>query len=158
MTNKMFFQAVTDQSNALDLFLSLLNDIPYAVIGGVAVNAYCTEPVVTRDVDVCVRKDDLKPLLARAKKVGFAVTRHRATVDLTFPGSDLKIQLQRRPEYQDLATKGVKRSVMGYDLFVAPKEDVIAEKIKVSMKPSRPLSKRLKDQSDIARLEEEDAK
>lgn len=152
MTSKMFFQAVTDQTNALELFLQVLNGTPYAVIGGVAVNAYAAEPMVTMDIDICVSAENMERIKTRAKKAGFTVTKHQHTIDLSYPGSQLKIQLQRQPQYQALANIGKKKAVMGYDLLIAPIRDVMAGKLAAANEPTRKASKRAKDQADILRL------
>ena len=56
MTSKDFFKAITNgEADIVQLLLDILREskAPYAVIGGLAVNAY-VEPVVSLDLDVVV--------------------------------------------------------------------------------------------------------
>jgi hypothetical protein len=73
-----------------------LNDanIPYAVIGGMAVQhwvAQVDESVVrnTRDVDIILNRDDLPRAIEALEKVGF-IYRHAASVTMFMDGPDAK--------------------------------------------------------------------
>ena len=124
--------------------------IPYCVIGGLAVNAYA-EPVVSLDLDVVVAGDRALELL-RNLPPSFKVKKFPNSLNLTSPDSDLRIQLQTDPRYQEFISRAKKKGVLGYELSVARIEDVLQGKIWAAMDQTRRPSKRQKDLSDILRL------
>src|SRR5262245_41211349 len=95
-----FWKSVTvDRTDFLDRLLALLaqHGIRYCVVGGQAVNAY-VEPVVSLDLDLAVAADDMpnaQALLGRA----FKVEQFAHSVNISEPGSDLRVQLQTDPRY-----------------------------------------------------------
>jgi hypothetical protein len=76
------------------------------------------------------------------------------SVNLSGPGSDLRIQLQTDPRYQDFISRAESRTVLGYPLKVASVEDVLQGKLWAYQDESRRSSKRQKDLADVARLVE----
>jgi hypothetical protein len=75
-------------------------------------------------------------------------------VNLTAPGSDLRIQIQTDARYQAFLPRAETRIVLGYPLRVAALEDVLQGKVWAWSDPARRRSKRQKDLADIARLAE----
>lgn len=147
-------QVANSQGDFLQDFLDILasQDVPFCVIGGLAVNAYA-EPVVSLDLDVVVvaeRLDELAELLARR----FTVQRFPRSLNVSSPVSDLRIQIQTDPAYQAFIPRAARRVVLGYALPVAALEDVLQGKVWAFSDPDRRASKRQKDLADILRLVE----
>jgi hypothetical protein len=120
------------------------------VIGGQAVNAF-VEPVVSLDLDLAVATADLaaaEALLAES----FRVERFPHSVNVSMPGSDLRVQLQTDPRYASFVESASPREVLGLLLPVASLEDVLQGKVWAATDPARRASKRQKDLADIARL------
>src|SRR5574341_2253555 len=148
-----FWKAVTvDRSNLLESLFSLLaeHEIRYCLVGGQAVNAYA-EPVVSLDLDLVVALDALprvEALLSRA----FRVERFEHSLNVSAPGSDLRVQIRTDPRYGRFLDRAAVREVLGLDLPVAALEDVLQGKLWAVTDPTRRASKRQKDLADIARL------
>lgn len=141
-----------DASQLLDRLLARLepHGIRYCVIGGQAVNAYA-DPLVSLYLDLVVAADqlaDLEPLLA----TDFVVQPFPHSLNVSAPGSDLRVQFQLDPRYSDFVERAIPGNVLGLDLPVATAADVLAGKVWAVQDPSRRPSKRQKDLADIARL------
>jgi hypothetical protein len=148
-----FWKTITvDQSNALERFLALLTDheFQYCVIGGQAVNAY-VDPLVSLDLDIVVAIHQIERLEALVAGE-FDVVRFAHSLNITLPGSALRIQIQTDPRYATFPEQAVPREVLGIVLPVADMRDVLRGKIWAVQDPLRRPSKRQKDLADIARL------
>ena len=148
-----YWKAVTvDKAGFLDRVIALLAEsgVKYCVIGGQGVNAF-VEPVVSLDLDLAVATADLvsaEDLLRRH----FRVERFPHSVNISMPGSDLRVQLQTDPRYGAFAGRASEREVLGLKLPVAKLEDVLQGKVWAAQDPGRRPSKRQKDLADISRL------
>lgn len=148
-----FWKTITmDQANLLERLIGLLNEhnIQYCVIDGQAVNAY-VEPLVSLDLDLVValeQVDQVESLLAK----DFSVRRFPYSLNVSIPGSDLRVQIQTDPRYADFVRRAEQREVLGLVLPVASLEDVLQGKVWAVQDPARRGSKRQKDLADIARL------
>jgi hypothetical protein len=143
---------VSDKSDFLGRLLTLLQDhgIHYCVIGGQAVNAYA-EPVVSLDLDIAVALDEVESVeLILADS--FLLERFPHSLNVSDPGSDLRVQLQTDPRYSDFVSRAQVRDVLGQALPVADPADVLQGKVWAASDPGRRPSKRLKDLADIARI------
>ena len=125
----------------------------YCVIGGLAVNAYA-EPVVSLDLDIVVAADEVDKVCEAAKVKGLKVRKFEHSVNFTSPKSDLRVQLQTDPRYQDFIARSIDREILGYRMNAASMKDVLQGKIWAYMDKSRRKSKRQKDLADIMRLVE----
>lgn len=156
MTGKEFYRAAAKgKADILQAFLELAGEAkaPFCVIGGLAVNAYA-EPVVSLDLDVVVAAGGIAGLRDLAKSRGFSVETFSHSVNLTLPGSDVRVQLQTDPRYQGFLSRCAPREVLGSTLPVAALEDVLQGKLWAYADPSRRASRRQKDLADILRLAE----
>ncbi|MEW6443227.1 MAG: hypothetical protein AB1640_20010 [bacterium] len=156
MTGKTFLNSVANgEVDVIQFLLSLLDETgaAYCVVGGLAVNAYA-EPVVSLDLDVVVVLDRIDALRVAARDKGMNVQEFEHSVNLSVKGSDLRIQLQTDPRYQDFIKRSTILEVLGYRLAVACLEDVLMGKIWAYSDKTRRKSKRQKDLSDIMRLVE----
>jgi hypothetical protein len=68
------------------------------------------------------------------------------------PRSDLRIQVQTDPRYQDFIPRAELKDVLGYRMRVANLEDVLQGKVWAYMDQTRRRSKRQKDLADILRI------
>jgi hypothetical protein len=153
MTKRDFARLVLKgNTDVLQIFIDRLRaqKITFCVIGGLAVNAYA-EPVVSLDLDLVVaagRIQDLKKSLPS----GFKAKQYSNSLNISCPGSDLRIQIQTDPRYQAFLSQARPKSVLGYVVPVARIEDVLQGKIWAALDETRRPSKRQKDLADILRL------
>jgi len=155
MTGKTFLNKVAnDKGDFIQQFLDILKErgLAFCVIGGLAVNAYA-EPVVSLDLDVVVVADRIDELVTILSK-HFSVNRQPHSINVSSPGSDLRIQLQTDPRYQEFIKRASYKMVLGYKIPVASLEDVLQGKIWAFQDHTRRPSKRQKDMLDIMRLVE----
>lgn len=153
MQPEAFFRVVTmDGSSFEDRVLALLEreKIRFCIIGGQGVNAY-VEPLVSLDLDIAVAGDQI----ARLKEIvgrEFGIEQFPHSLNVSDPGSALRIQFQTDPRYSEFVAGAQMRSVLGRMMPVARVEDVFRGKTWAALDPSRRPSKRQKDLADIARL------
>lgn len=156
MTAKQFYDWQT--AGGTDDVMRLIDclersDIPWCAIGGIAVNHWAAEPMVTQDVDFVVAADAIERSVAALEAEGFQATRFEWSVN--FQGkSRVSIQLSTEDFYHDFASRSVPADVHGILLRVASLPDTLAGKIKAWSAPERRQSKRIKDLGDISRLVE----
>ncbi len=130
-------------------------ELQWCAIGGIAVNHWAREPMVTRDVDFVVAVDHIERAIAALEAAGFTAERHPWSVN--FQGrSQVSLQMSTADFYGNFHTRAVAADVHGILLRVAAIEDTLAGKIKTWRTPERRQSKALKDLGDIARLVEAD--
>jgi len=128
-------------------------DIQWCAIGGVAVNHWADEPMVTQDVDFVVTTDAIEKSISALEAEGFEATRFEWSVN--FKGkSRVSIQLSTEDFYRNFTSRAVPADVHGILLRVASLQDTLAGKIKAWSAPERRQSKRIKDLGDISRLVE----
>ena len=154
MTGKEFVNRMANgKSDIIQVFLDILSKTGsrYCLIGGLAVNAY-VEPVVSLDLDVIAVNEDIDAICQAAKEQGMKIEQFEHSVNLTSPNSDLRIQLQQDPRYQEFVSNAQNSSVLGYTMKVARVEDVLQGKVWAYMDKTRRKSKRQKDLADIFRI------
>lgn len=148
-----FWKVITlDKSNLLEEVLALLEEhgIRFCVIGDQAVNAY-VEPLVSLDLDLAIavnQVEQLRDLMQRHFKT--EVFPH--SINVSAPGSNLRVQFQTDPRYGDFVERASTREILGLPLPVASIEDVLQGKIWAALNPDRRSTKRRKDLLDIERL------
>lgn len=156
MTEKQFYDWQTlGGTDDVMRFVNALEsaDILWCAIGGVAVNHWASEQMVTLDVDFVVAADSIEKAEKALVDAGF--TAEPFDWSINFKGtSKVSIQLTTEGSYRDFAERGVAADVHGILLRVANLEDTLAGKVRAWSDPTRRQSKRLKDLADIARLVE----
>jgi len=155
MTKKEFMRLImNEKKDYIQLFLDRLRTerIKFCVIGGLAVNAY-VEPVVSLDLDIVVAAEKI-PALRNALPPRAKVKKFPNSLNISFPDSDLRIQVQTDPRYQAFLAGSRKKEILGYEMPVARAEDVLQGKIWAALDKTRRASKRQKDLADILRLVE----
>jgi hypothetical protein len=154
MTAKRFYdwQTVGGTDDVMRLVDGLERaDIPWCAIGGVAVNHWAAEPMVTQDVDFVVATEAIERAVTVLTEAGFRPQRFPWSVN--FKGtSRVSLQLSTEDFYRDFPTRAVPADVHGILLRVAALEDTLKGKIKAWSDAARRQSKRIKDLGDIARL------
>lgn len=156
MTPKQFFDWQT--SGGTDDVMRMVDcleraDVTWCAIGGVAVNHWAEEPIVTQNVDFVVTADDVERVVSLLEEAGFSAERFEWSVN--FKGrSAVSLQLSTEAFYRDYPDRAVPADVHGILLRVASLEDTFAGKIKAWSEPARRHSKRIKDLADIVRLVE----
>lgn len=154
MTAKEFLNAVGHADvDILQILLDILQETqtPYCAIGGLAVNAY-VEPVVSLDLDIVAIASNISAVCKRAESRGLGIEKFSHSINLHSKRSELRVQIQTDPRYQDFIPKAAKQTVLGYEMFVASKEDVLRGKTWAYQDETRRKSKRQKDLADIFRL------
>ncbi len=156
MTSKEFLKAISNgEADVVQLLLDILHETktPYAVVDGLAVNAY-VEPVVSLDLDIVVVAQNINAICRKAEELGFSIEKFPHSIYLTTSRSDLRIQIQLDERYQAFLAQAEKKIVLGYQMDVARKEDVVQGKLWAYQDQTRRKSKRQKDLADILRLVE----
>jgi hypothetical protein len=156
MTAKQFYdwQTVGGTDDVMRLVSALeKTDIPWCAIGGVAVNHWAAEPMVTQDVDFVVATDAIERTVQALTAAGFRPERFQWSIN--FKGnSQLSLQLSTEEFYREFPSRAVPADVHGILLRVASLEDTLRGKMLAWRDPQRRQSKRIKDLGDIARLVE----
>lgn len=156
MTPKQFFDWQT--SGGTDDVMRMIDaleraDISWCAIGGVAVNHWAIEPMVTRDVDFVVITEAVDLCVQSLKEAGFKAEIFSWSIN--FQGrSSVSLQLSTEAFYENFPSRSVAADVHGILMRVASLEDTLKGKIKAWGTPERRQSKRIKDLADIARLVE----
>ena len=154
MTGKEFLNSLANgQIDIVQLLLDIIAETAssYCVIGGLAVNAY-VEPVVSLDIDIVIAVKDLEATCRAAEKRGLKVEQFEHSLNLSSSKSDLRIQLQTDPRYQEFIPRAELRDVLGYKMSVASLDDVLRGKAWAYADQTRKRSKRQKDLADILRM------
>ncbi len=154
MTGKEFLNSLANgQSDIVQILLDIIAETasPYCIIGGLAVNAYA-EPLVSLDIDIVIAVKDVPSTLRAAESRGLKVERFEHSLNITSPQSDLRIQIQTDPRYQEFIPRAELRNVLGYKLYVAGLNDVLRGKVWAYADQTRRRSKRQKDLADIMRI------
>jgi hypothetical protein len=126
-------------------------DVAWCAIGGIAVNYWAAEPMVTRDLDFVVAPADVERAVSLLEAAGFKAERFGWSVNFV-GGSAVALQLSTEEAYLDFPARAVPADVHGILLRVASLEDTLAGKIRAWSDAARRASTRLKDAADIARL------
>src|SRR4051812_21415145 len=147
MTAKKFYdwQTVGGADDVMRLVDCLERaDIPWCAIGGVAVNHWAAEPMVTQDVEFVVALQAIEEAVNALTEAGFRAERFEWSVN--FKGrSKVSLQLSTEDFYRDFPERAVPADVHGILLRVASLEDTLKGKVKAWSDPQRRKSKRVKD-------------
>lgn len=154
MTQKAFYdwQTAGGGGDVMRL-ISVLErlDVPWCVIGGLAVNHWAAEPVVTADVDIVIALERVDEAVSGLESEGFKSERHPWSVNLS-GASKISIQLSTEEMYRAFPSRAVAADVWGILMRVASLEDTLQGKLAAYSDPQRRPSKRQKDLLDIMRL------
>lgn len=127
--------------------------VKWCVIGGLAVNHWAREPLITKDADIVVAFRDLTLALETARAAGFTIKAHRFSANLEGRGQ-LAIQVTTDPRYAEMAGRADEADLLGMRLPVAALADTFQGKLWAWSDPERRPLKRRKDELDLLRLAE----
>jgi Nucleotidyl transferase AbiEii toxin, Type IV TA system len=128
-------------------------DLAWCAIGGIAVNHWADEPMVTQDVDFVVAAESVELATKYLEEAGFKSERFQWSINFR-SHSKVSIQLSTEDFYKDFPSRSVPADIHGILMRVASLEDTLRGKIKAWRDAERRQSKKLKDLGDIARLVE----
>jgi hypothetical protein len=128
-------------------------EIPWCMIGGLAVNHWAAEPLATADVDIVVAAQRVEEAVAALETAGFQAERFEWSINLT-GSSHVSVQISTEVFYCDFPARSVPADVHGITMRVASLEDTLAGKVAAWSDHRRRPSKRQKDLLDVMRLVE----
>lgn len=134
--------------------------VPYAVIGGLAIQLHSQEPRTTRDIDLAVKTYDDVPA-GQLRAAGFEhVGRFAHSDNWIAPGPGPKegrtpVQFSADEEMAGAIDRATALAVGGLRLRLVTASDLVALKLRSAEDPSRRASKRATDVADILRLVED---
>jgi len=128
-------------------------EIPWCMIGGLAVNHWATEPMATADVDIVVAAEGIEACVGALVEAGFQASRFDWSINLK-GHSKVSIQISTEEFYLGYPERSVPADVHGILMRVASLEDTLRGKVKAWSEKGRRASKRQKDLTDILRLTE----
>lgn len=128
-------------------------DVPWCVIGGVAVNHWADEPIVTADVDLVIALERVDEAVHALVAEGFKAERFPGSVNLK-GNSKVSVQISTEERYRQYPVRAVAADVWGILMRVASLEDTLQGKLAAYADVRRRPSKRQKDWLDILRLVE----
>ncbi len=114
------------------------------------VNAY-VDPVVSLDLELVIAADD-RTRLESTLAEHFHVEHFPHSLNVSTAGSDLRVQIQTDPRYEEFLERSATRQILGLSLPVARVDHVLRGKIWAASDEHRRASKRQKDLAGIARL------
>ncbi len=128
-------------------------EIPWCMIGGLAVNYWAEEPLATADVDIVVAVDRVDEAVTELVATGFQAKRFDWSVNLK-GSSKVSMQISTDEMYREFPGRSVAADVHGILMRVASLKDTLAGKIVAWRDETGRPSKRQKDLLDIMRLVE----
>jgi len=128
-------------------------EIPWCMIGGLAVNHWAAEPMATVDVDLVIATDRVNQAVKALKSAGFKAKKFPWSVNLE-GRSKVRIQISTESFYRKFPGRALPADVHGILMRVASLEDTLRGKVQAWRDPQRRPSKRQKDLTDILRLVE----
>lgn len=156
MTSKQFYdwQTAGGTNDVMKLVDCLERaDVQWCAIGGIAVNHWADEPMVTQDVDLVVATDAIERAVRALESAGFTSETFEWSINLK-GSSRVSIQISTEETYREFPGRAVAADVHGILMRVASLEDTLQGKLRAWSDPRRRQSKRIKDLGDIARLVE----
>ena len=146
MTQRQFYdwQTAGGGGDVMRLVQTLEHEeIPWCMIGGLAVNHWSAEPVATAAVDVVIATE----------KAGFKSKRFEWSINLTGESS-VSVQISTEAVYSGFPERSLSADVHGILMRVARLQDTLTGKLLAWQDKSRRPSKRQKDLMDSTRLVE----
>jgi hypothetical protein len=125
--------------------------VPYAIIGGVALQAHQAEPRTTLDIDVAVLDLGTLPrtLLERS---GFRLSGRFAHSENWIAPDRTPVQFTDDPALEQAVTRSEELTLGGVGVRVIGRGDLLHEKLRAASDPARRRSKRLQDLADAQAL------
>ena len=131
------------------------SQIPYALIGGVALQLYRSEPRTTLDIDVAVRDYAELPNAALLQMGFIKLGRYPYSENWRGPGGT-PVQFSVDAAMEASLARAEARALGEVQIRVLSKPDLFRAKLRAASDPSRRRSKQLQDMADLADLLEND--
>ena len=154
MTQRQFYDWQTAGGGGdVSLLVTTLErlEIPWCMIGGLAVNHWAKEPMTTADVDIVIPAERVEEAVKALQAAGFKAKKFKWSVNLA-GRSKILAQISTEDSYHDFPQHAIPADVHGILMRVASLEDTLRGKILAWQDPERRASKRQKDLLDIMRL------
>ena len=129
-------------------------NVPYAIIGGIALQIHQSEPRTTLDIDLAVARFDAIPRAA-LEAAGFHYGGRFAHSDNWIGPSGVPVQFTDDPALTLALERAIEIELDGVPLRVIQRGDLLHEKIRAGSDPARRGSKRLQDFADAKAILEE---
>jgi len=155
---EMKHQPVRSKEQTLKLLVDLLaaEGIPYAIIGGMALQVHVADPRTTVDVDVALLAREDVPRTA-LEALGFKHTGSFEHSENFRSPDGIMVQFSGEPEWQGVVRRAEIHDAFDRRIpFISP-IDLVRAKLRAAADPGRRRSKRLIDVADITTLLEEHA-
>jgi hypothetical protein len=156
MTERQFYdwQTAGGGGDVLRLVETLERlEVPWCMIGGLAVNHWAQEPLATADVDLVIAAERVEEAVQALETAGFQAKRFDWSINLK-GRSRVSVQISTEEFYSEFPSRSVSADVHGILMRVASLDDTLAGKIAAWSDERRRPSKRQKDLLDIMRLVE----
>ena len=128
-------------------------EVPWCMIGGLAVNFWADEPMATADVDVIIAAERVEEAVDALVEAGFKTRRFEWSINLK-GSSKVSVQISTDEVYREFPARSVAADVHGILMRVASLHDTLAGKLVARRDHACRPSKRQKDLLDIVRLVE----
>ena len=128
--------------------------LEYALIGGVAVQLWQSEPRTTLDIDVAVKSYESVPRTILEASGFRMLARYPHSENWTGPGGT-PVQFSDDPAFTFLIESAARRTFEGGQVRVASPAALVKEKLRAASDPARRESKRFQDLADAKGLAEE---
>jgi len=99
-------------------------EIPWCMIGGLAVNHWADEPLATADVDVVIALDRVEEAVKALSEAGFTAKRFEWSVNLKGK-SKVSVQISTEDFYKDFPARAVPADIHGILMRVASLKDTL---------------------------------
>jgi len=127
---------------------------PYAIIGGVALQAHRTEPRTTVDIDVAVLSIDTLPRAA-LQAAGFTLGGCFSHSENWVGPEGVPVQFTDDPALAPALDRVIQVDVDETPIRIIDRQDLLHEKLRAGSDPARRRSKRLQDVADAQGLIED---
>lgn len=131
-------------------------EIPYALIGGLALQVYQAEPRTTLDIDLAVLSYDDLPVTKLAQAGFSKIARHEHSENWKGP-QGTPIQFSADPLFKSGISSAQVIELDGVMLRIVSEIELLRAKLRAAADSSRRRSKQLQDLADIVSLLERDS-
>jgi Nucleotidyl transferase AbiEii toxin, Type IV TA system len=126
-------------------------EVPYAIIGGVALQVHQAEPRTTLNIDAAVSAYDQIPR-AQLEAAGFSCTGRSSHSENWIGPEGTPIQFTDDPILAEAVARAEEIELENIRLRVISRTDLLHEKLRAASDPARRRSKRLQDLADAQAL------
>jgi hypothetical protein len=126
-------------------------DVPYAIIGGIALQVHQSEPRTTLDIDVAVATYGVLPR-GQLEAAGFTCTGQYSHSENWVSPEGTPVQFTEDPALAEAISRAEEVELEDVRLRVIGRADLLHAKLRAAVDPARRRSKRLQDLADTQAL------